>query len=86
MSQVAYQADLALSYVDKLLSDVQLEFRDKYKNDLQSKNIYRSFNFGDDFQRILKAIEQEDRLQAAKPKYVFVHALVHNSTIYRPII
>lgn len=66
--QVAYQAELALSYVDKLLSDIQLEFRDKYKNDLQSGNIYRSFNFTDDFTRILKSVEAADREQAAKPK------------------
>lgn len=66
--QVAYQAELALTYVDKLLSDIQLEFRDKYKNDLQSGNFYRSFNFSDDFTKILKIVEAADREQAAKPK------------------
>lgn len=32
---VAYQKILQLSYVDKLLNDIHLEFRDKYKTDLQ---------------------------------------------------
>merc|ERR1712098_217194 len=33
---VAYQNILQLSYVDKLLTDVQLEFRDRYKSSLLS--------------------------------------------------
>ncbi|XP_067935192.1 signal recognition particle receptor subunit alpha-like [Watersipora subatra] len=65
---VAYQAELALSYVDKLLTDVQREFRDKYKTDLQAKNIYRSFNFADDFHRVLKAVEAESLAEASKPR------------------
>lgn len=32
---VAYQKILQLSYVDKFLNDIHLEFRDKYKADLQ---------------------------------------------------
>jgi len=48
--------------------DIQREFRDKYKSDLQANNIYRSFNFTDDFQQTLKAIEQEDRMRASKPR------------------
>ena len=32
---VAYQKILQLSYVDKFLNDIHLEFRDKYKTDLQ---------------------------------------------------
>lgn len=31
---VAYQKILQLSYVDKFLNDIHLEFRDKYKTDL----------------------------------------------------
>lgn len=31
---VAYQKILQLAYIDKFLDDVQLEFRDKYKNEL----------------------------------------------------
>lgn len=37
---VAYQKILQLSYVDKLLDDIQLEFRDKFKNDLQNRRFY----------------------------------------------
>lgn len=36
---VAYQKILQLSYIDKFLDDIQLEFRDKYKNVL-SRNMY----------------------------------------------
>jgi signal recognition particle receptor subunit alpha len=32
---VAYQKILQLSYVDKFLNDIHLEFRDKYKTNLQ---------------------------------------------------
>jgi len=32
---VAYQKILQLSYVDKFLNDIHLEFRDRYKTDLQ---------------------------------------------------
>lgn len=67
--QVAYQAELALSYTDKLLSDVQLEFRDKYKNELLAGNLMAQFDFDSDFQRILKGIEDESRLLATKPKW-----------------
>lgn len=65
---MAYQAELALSYTDKLLNDVQLEFRDKYKNELTAGNLMANFDFGNDFQRILKGIEEASRLEATKPK------------------
>lgn len=32
---VAFQKILQLSYVDKFLNDIHLEFRDKYKEDLR---------------------------------------------------
>jgi len=37
---IAFQKILQLSYVDKFLDDIQLEFRDKYKNDLARKNYF----------------------------------------------
>merc|ERR1712042_320561 len=42
---VGYQNILNLSYIDKLLTDIQLEFRDKYKNKLNSNDIFESFDF-----------------------------------------
>lgn len=37
---VAYQKILQLSYVDKFLDDIHLEFRDKYKDVLQSDQYF----------------------------------------------
>lgn len=55
---VAYQRILQLSYVDKFLNDVHLEFRDKYKNDLQGGRYMVDYEFKTNFDRILKQCEQ----------------------------
>lgn len=56
--QVGFQNILTLTYVDKFIDDVQLRFRDRYKNELEQKGALKllnnSFEFGDDFQRILR--------------------------------
>lgn len=66
---VAYQKILQLSYVDKFLSDVHLEFRDKYKNELSGRSIINiQFDFGGDYQRILIDAEEWAKLQAKMPK------------------
>lgn len=56
---VAYQRILQLSYVDKFLNDVHLEFRDKYKNDLQggTSSIFMDYDFKSSFDKILKGCE-----------------------------
>lgn len=56
---VAYQKILQLAYVDKFLSDVHLEFRDKYKNELNggTSRSFHSYDFLSEFQRILEAAE-----------------------------
>lgn len=41
MFVVAYQKILQLSYVDKFLNDIHLEFRDKYKTDLQQRQYFQ---------------------------------------------
>ena len=61
--QVAFQKTLQLSYVDKLLNDIQLEFRDKYKDELEA-GIMRSYEFNDDFNRILREAELRSKSQA----------------------
>ena len=58
--QVAYQRILQLSYIDKLLTDIQLEFRDKYKDKLELGTA-QSCDFTEDFMRILKNAEDESR-------------------------
>lgn len=66
---VAFQKILQLSYVDKFLSDIHLEFRDKYKNELRStsKN-FTEYDFGDEYKRILLVAEEWGRLQLKLPK------------------
>lgn len=54
---VAYQRILQLSYVDKFLNDVHLEFRDKYKNELQTGPCIVDFNFKTTFDKVLKECE-----------------------------
>ena len=66
---MAFQKILQLAYIDKFLSDVQLEFRDKYKNELTSQGReFNSFNFGDNFQRLLKEAEARAKEQATIPR------------------
>lgn len=48
ISQAAYQSIVTLSYVDKLIDQVSLAFRDKYKNELVSGPL-RMVNFSQDF-------------------------------------
>ncbi|XP_053608739.1 signal recognition particle receptor subunit alpha homolog [Plodia interpunctella] len=65
---VAYQRILQLSYVDKFLNDVHLEFRDKYKNELQSAQHIMDFDFKTTFDRVLKGCEIWAKSQAKIPK------------------
>ncbi|KAK7487182.1 hypothetical protein BaRGS_00021534 [Batillaria attramentaria] len=65
---VAYQKILQLSYIDKFLSDIQLEFRNKYKDDLTHGNVSRNFDFTATFEQILRQREEESRQEAKAPK------------------
>ncbi|XP_055307309.1 signal recognition particle receptor subunit alpha homolog [Sitodiplosis mosellana] len=67
---VAFQKILQLSYVDKFLSDIHLEFRDKYKNELVSREnrSYQQYDFLSEFNHILEEAEKWGRLQAKLPK------------------
>ncbi|KDR08912.1 signal recognition particle receptor subunit alpha homolog [Zootermopsis nevadensis] len=66
---VAYQKILQLSYVDKLLNDIHLEFRDKYKTDLQEGLYFQGFeDFGSHFRTILNSAEQWGKYQSMIPK------------------
>lgn len=55
---VAYQRILQLSYVDKFLNDVHLEFRDKYKNELQGGHHIMDFDFKTSFEKVLRDCEK----------------------------
>uniref|UniRef100_A0A4D5R9G9 Signal recognition particle receptor subunit alpha n=1 Tax=Scolopendra viridis TaxID=118503 RepID=A0A4D5R9G9_SCOVI len=65
---VAYQKILQLSYIDKFLNDIHLQFRDKYKDDLQQGRIFQAFDFGNCFSQTLRSAEEGSRREAAAPK------------------
>ncbi|XP_013162351.1 PREDICTED: signal recognition particle receptor subunit alpha [Papilio xuthus] len=65
---VAYQRILQLSYVDKFLNDVHLEFRDKYKNELQTGRYNSDYEFKMCFDKVLKECENWAKSQAKIPK------------------
>lgn len=67
---VAFQKILQLAYVDKFLSDIHLEFRDKYKNELVSRSSrsFEEYDFLGEFNRILEEAEKWGRMQAKLPK------------------
>jgi signal recognition particle receptor subunit alpha len=65
---VAYQKILQLSYIDKFLSDIQLEFRNKYKDDLVGGKVYGNFDFTNQFLDLLKETEDESKKTALQPK------------------
>lgn len=56
--QVGFQKILTLTYVDKLIDDIQLQFRDRYKNELVQKGALKflnhSFQFENDFLKLLR--------------------------------
>lgn len=56
--QVGFQKILTLTYVDKFIDDVQLHFRDRYKNELEQKGALKLLNnnyeFEDDFKMLLR--------------------------------
>ncbi|CAG9858623.1 unnamed protein product [Phyllotreta striolata] len=65
---VAYQKILQLSYVDKFLNDIHLEFRDKYKNELSEKQYFQNFNLLDAYNSTLRAAEEWSKDQLKQPK------------------
>ncbi|XP_050990827.1 signal recognition particle receptor subunit alpha [Labeo rohita] len=69
---VGFQKILTLTYVDKFIDDVQLHFRDRYKNELEQRGalkfLLNNFEFGDDFHRLLR--EAEDSSKTKAPVYM----------------
>ncbi|XP_043532833.1 signal recognition particle receptor subunit alpha isoform X4 [Chiloscyllium plagiosum] len=59
--QVGYQKILTLTYIDKFIDDIHMQFRDKYRNQLQQQGVMGllngSFDFSDDFRGLLRAAE-----------------------------
>uniref|UniRef100_U5EYE4 Putative signal recognition particle receptor alpha subunit n=1 Tax=Corethrella appendiculata TaxID=1370023 RepID=U5EYE4_9DIPT len=66
---IAFQKILQLSYIDKFLTDVHLEFRDKYKNELTSGCLnFTNYDFKREYLAILQEAEDWGREQSKIPK------------------
>lgn len=65
---VAYQKILQLSYVDKFLNDVQLLFRDKYKDVLKPGRYFQEFDFKQNYYKALQSAESWGKQQSKIPK------------------
>jgi len=69
---LGYQKMLALAYLDKLLDEIQLRFRDMFLDSLKAGDVFRDFSgFGADFPKILKYVEKEsevEKIASQKPR------------------
>jgi len=69
---LGYQKMLALAYLDKLLDEIQLRFRDMFLDSLKAGDVFGDFSsFGADFPKILKYVEKEsevEKIAAQKPR------------------
>ncbi|KAF4530114.1 hypothetical protein B566_EDAN001371, partial [Ephemera danica] len=85
---IAFQKILQLSYVDKFLDDIHLQFRDRYKNDLQQGRIFQDFDFMDSYSAILAKAEDWGRLQAKIPRQMktFEESLKSKKTVDSMIV
>lgn len=54
--------------MDKFLNDVHLEFRDRFKNELENASWFSNFEFEQAYQLVLERAEQWSRAQAKLPK------------------
>jgi len=69
---IAYQKMFSLLYLDKLLDEIQLRFRDMFQDNLQSGKLFADFSgFTPEFSRTLRLVEEESKLEklsSKKPK------------------
>lgn len=83
MFVVAYQKILQLSYVDKFLNDIHLQFRDKYKNELVSLNYFANYDFKSSFDSVVVRAEEWSKAKAKVPKQMksFVESSKSKKTV-----
>jgi len=61
---IGYQKMLNLTYLDKLLDEIQLRFRDNFQDDLKASRFFQDFSlFTPEFNKVWKAIEEESKLE-----------------------
>ncbi|NWS49360.1 SRPRA protein, partial [Probosciger aterrimus] len=82
---VGFQKILTLTYVDKLIDDVHKEFRDKYRNEFQQKGtlglLNGTFDFKDDFIRLLRDAEESSKVRAPTVMKTFEQSLKSQKTV-----
>ncbi|XP_077396253.1 signal recognition particle receptor subunit alpha [Festucalex cinctus] len=82
---VGFQKILTLTYVDKFIDDVQLHFRDRYKNKLEQKGAMKllnhSFQFEDDFKMLLRDAEESSKARSPAPMRSFKESEKSQKTV-----
>ncbi|KAJ4935654.1 hypothetical protein JOQ06_017184 [Pogonophryne albipinna] len=82
---VGFQKILTLTYVDKFIDDVQLHFRDRYKNELEQKGplklIQNNFEFEDDFLMLLRDAEKSSKARSQGNMRTFVQSEKSQKTV-----
>ncbi|XP_064029457.1 signal recognition particle receptor subunit alpha [Pogoniulus pusillus] len=82
---VGFQKILTLTYVDKLIDDVHKEFRDKYRNEFQQRGalglLNGTFDFREDFLRLLREAEESSRVRAPTVMKTFEQSLKSQKTV-----
>uniref|UniRef100_A0A3P8U7Y4 SRP receptor subunit alpha n=1 Tax=Amphiprion percula TaxID=161767 RepID=A0A3P8U7Y4_AMPPE len=82
---VGFQKILTLTYVDKFIDDVQLHFRDRYKNELEQKGALKllnnSFEFENDFKMLLREAEDSSKARSPAPMRSFKQSEKSQKTV-----
>uniref|UniRef100_A0A1A8N6A2 Signal recognition particle receptor (Docking protein) n=1 Tax=Nothobranchius pienaari TaxID=704102 RepID=A0A1A8N6A2_9TELE len=82
---VGFQKILTLTYVDKFIDDVQLHFRDRYKNELEQKGTLKllnsTFAFEDAFSELLKLAEESSKARSPAPMRSFKESEKSQKTV-----
>uniref|UniRef100_A0A1A7XSB2 Signal recognition particle receptor (Docking protein) n=1 Tax=Iconisemion striatum TaxID=60296 RepID=A0A1A7XSB2_9TELE len=82
---VGFQKILTLTYVDKFIDDVQLYFRDRYKNELEQKGAMKllnnTFEFEDAFSELLRLAEESSKARSHAPMRSFKESEKSQKTV-----
>lgn len=82
---VGFQKILTLTYVDKFIDDVQLHFRDRYKNELEQKGslklLNNNYEFEDDFKMLLRQAEDSSKSRSPAPMRTFKESEKSQKTV-----
>uniref|UniRef100_A0A667XH93 SRP receptor subunit alpha n=1 Tax=Myripristis murdjan TaxID=586833 RepID=A0A667XH93_9TELE len=82
---VGFQKILTLTYVDKFIDDVQLHFRDRYKNELEQKGALKllnnNFEFEDDFKTLLRDAEDSSKARGPVSMRTFTESQKSQKTV-----